>query len=135
MNIPVARKWIKSNLSRLQNRFRLEDWEITVEVKKYLDKDDPNILARCHPKSDYQSALIEVGTDSIPNLKYLEMVMSHELLHCVLSPLDNIRDTIDGSDNEAAKIIFYKFYYSTVERVVRSLELILGLGIKGSGIV
>jgi hypothetical protein len=134
MRVDSARKWIRQNLPRLQKRFHLEDWELTIEVTKSIeDADGP--LAKCHPNCDYQWAIIEVGTNDIVSDKELEMVISHELLHCVLSPIDQIRDLMAESDNELAKSIFYRFYYSTIERTVRNLELILNLGIKSAKIV
>ena len=136
MQIAQAKKWIKANLPRLQKRFRLEDWELTVEVSKSIAiEEDPGRLATCHPSCDYQHAWIDIGVDEIVSDKDLEMIICHELLHCVLSPIDQIRDLFSESDNKQAQAIFYKYYYSAIERTVRNLELMLGLGIKTSQIV
>lgn len=136
MQINVAKKWIKQNLQRLQSRFRLEDWQISIVVQKHIN-DDPESdqLATCQAKSDYQSALIVVGANSIDSIRQLEGVMQHEMLHCVLSPMDQLWDVFAQSDNQAAVNLYNKLHSSASERMVRSLELIMGLGLKSSGIV
>jgi hypothetical protein len=136
MRVDTARKWIRQNLPRLQKRFKLEDWELTIEVSKSIsDDEDESRVAICQPNCDYQFALIDIGVENIGSNNELEMILCHELLHCVLSPIDQIRDLMAESDNELAKSIFYRFYYSTIERTVRNLELILNLGIKSAKIV
>ena len=133
MRVDTARKWIRQNLPRLQKRFKLEDWELTFEI--FGSNEDEEASAKCHPSPDYQWAIIEVWVSDISSERNLEMIISHELLHCVLSPIDHIRDLIDDLSDDSAKVVMYKYYHSTIERTVRNLELILNLGIKSAKIV
>lgn len=134
MRVDTARKWIRQNLPRLQKKFRLEDWQISVTVVNVMSEDDPTMGA-CECDSDYQFARITIAADQIEDIEELDMAFQHELIHCVLSPFDQVAQLLMESDNEMAAGILGGFYRSCVERTVRNLELVLGLGIKSAKIV
>jgi hypothetical protein len=72
-----------------QARFRLQDWDIAVEfVDDLEDSNESPVWGLCYRFVDNKSALIQIRTPkTAEQLAEVEETVVHELLHCLIAPL------------------------------------------------
>lgn len=118
---------VNDNVKWLRWALQLQEWSITFVYESLPD----GIGGECRPNLPYKMATITIDPDKADNKADVLKTLLHELLHILLSPFENYRESVmQIADGKQMENVLDTVYYRIHENVVYMLERMFrdGLG-------
>lgn len=126
MEPDVFLDWVIPEARRLQNRYHLQGWRITLRVAPEGEL-HPEHAADVFIQEAYRQATITVSETLVRHgdRALLLRVVDHELQHVLLHPLDALKNLVRDAVPDALKEVVCNEFMRTNERIRSSLENVL----------